>query len=123
LLDHRIVEFALNLPPGHKIRLAETKVLLRRAMATRLPHAILRKPKQGFSIPLKHWLRGPLRPLMHDLLAGDCIKRRGYFSGATVSRWMHEHLQARADHSHRLWALMVFELWHQSVFDKAGAAW
>jgi hypothetical protein len=36
---------------------------------------------------------------------------------------MQEHLQARADHSHRLWALMVFELWHQSVFDKAGAAW
>jgi asparagine synthase (glutamine-hydrolysing) len=115
LLDHRIVEFAVNLPPAMKLHGMQRKVILREAMAGRLPAQILNKSKQGFSIPLKHWLCGPLRPLMTDLLAEDCISRRGYFQPECVSRWISEHLDGRANHSHRLWALMVFEKWQRSV--------
>lgn len=115
LLDHRIVEFAVNLPPGLKIRGMQRKVILRKAMAGRLPARIVNKSKQGFSIPLKHWLGGPLRPLMRDLLAEDCVRRRGYFQPECVSRWVCEHMEGRANHSHRLWALMVFEMWQRSV--------
>jgi asparagine synthase (glutamine-hydrolysing) len=117
LLDHRIVEFALNLPPHLKLNRGQTKIILRRAMNGRVPEQVLNKPKQGFSIPLKHWLRAPLRPLMNDLLSADCISRRGYFEPGTVTRWTTEHLEGRANHSHRLWALMVFELWHRHVMD------
>jgi asparagine synthase (glutamine-hydrolysing) len=115
LLDHRIVEFALNLPARFKLNRGQTKVILRRAMSDRLPHAVLNKPKQGFSIPLKHWLRGPLRPMMTDLLAPDCIRQRGYFNPDTVQQWVTEHLTEKANHSHRLWSLMLFELWTQQV--------
>jgi len=120
LLDHRIVEFALNLPARLKLggRPAQTKVILRRAMRGRLPDGILNRPKQGFSIPLKHWLGGPLKPLMLDLLSARGLGRRGYFNLETVGRWLSEHLGGRANHSHRLWALMVFELWHQQVLDR-----
>jgi asparagine synthase (glutamine-hydrolysing) len=118
LLDHRIVEFAFNLPPRLKVSGAQTKVILRRAMRGRLPDGILNRPKQGFSIPLKDWLFGPLRPLMLDLLSARSIGRRGYFNLETVGRWLSEHLGGRANHSHRLWALMVFELWHQQVLDR-----
>jgi asparagine synthase (glutamine-hydrolysing) len=117
LLDHRIVEFALNLPPYLKLNGRETKAILRRVMANRLPEAVLNKPKEGFSIPLKHWLRHELRPLMHDLLSSDTVRQRGYFKPETVARWIAEHEASRANHSHRLWALMVFELWHRQVFD------
>ncbi len=117
LLDHRVVEFALNLPPHLKLNGDETKVILRRVMANRLPEAVLNKPKEGFSIPLKHWLRGELRPLMNDLLAPDTVHRRGYFDPKTVARWVSEHQASQANHSHRLWALMVFELWHRQVMD------
>ncbi|MCA9923437.1 MAG: asparagine synthase (glutamine-hydrolyzing), partial [Anaerolineales bacterium] len=117
LLDHRIVEFALNLPPHLKLNGDETKVILRRIMADRLPEAILKKPKEGFSIPLKHWLRNEMKPLLTDLLAPDVIRRRGYFEPETVTRWVSEHMTRQANHSHRLWALMVFELWHQQVMD------
>ena len=113
LLDYRIVEFALNLPPHFKRLRGESKVILRRAMSGRLPEVVLNKPKQGFSIPLKHWLRGPLRPLMTDLLASDTIRRRGYFQAAAIEQWIGEHLAGRANHSHRLWGLMVFELWQR----------
>jgi asparagine synthase (glutamine-hydrolysing) len=117
LLDHRIVEFALSLPPQSKLRYGRTKVILRRAMHGRLPEEVLNRPKQGFSIPLKHWLRGSLRPLMTDLLSTDCVRRRGYFEPQTVNGWVSEHLQRRANHSHRLWALMIFELWHRQILD------
>jgi asparagine synthase (glutamine-hydrolysing) len=117
LLDHRLVEFAVNLPATAKLHGNQTKSILRRAMSGRLPPAVLNKPKEGFSIPLKHWLRSQLRPLMIDLLSTETIRRRGYFSPACVDRWKREHLAGQADHSHRLWALMVFELWHQQVYE------
>ena len=117
LLDHRIVEFALNLPPQMKLTRHTTKSILRRTMAGRVPKEVLEKPKEGFSIPLKHWLRRELRPLMTDLLAPDTIRRRGYFDPDCIGAWMKEHLEQRANHSHRLWGLMVFELWHRHVVD------
>jgi asparagine synthase (glutamine-hydrolysing) len=115
LLDYRIVEFALNLPPHLKLNGKETKVILRRIMADKLPKAVLNKPKEGFSIPLKHWLRGELRPLLHDLLSPHAIQQRGLFNPTTVAQWLAEHEAGRANHSHRLWALMVLELWHRQV--------
>ena len=117
LLDHRIVEFALNLPPQMKLNGRTTKTILRRAMTGRLPQEVLEKPKEGFSIPLKHWLRRELRPLMNDLLAPQTIRRRGYFDPDCISGWIKEHQEQRANHSHRLWALMVLELWHRHVVD------
>ncbi len=117
LLDHRIVEFALSLPPHFKLRRGHTKLILKQAMRGRLPEEVLNRPKEGFSIPLKHWLRGPLQPLMTDLLSPDCVRRRGYFEPETVEHWVAEHLQGRANHSHRLWGLMVFELWHRHMLD------
>jgi asparagine synthase (glutamine-hydrolysing) len=118
LLDHRIVEFALNLAPKMKVDGSQTKVILRRAMADLLPREVLDKPKEGFSIPLKHWLRQDLRPLMMDLLAPDTLHRRGYFRPSCVGKWIEEHEARRANHSHRLWALMVFELWHRKVLEE-----
>jgi asparagine synthase (glutamine-hydrolysing) len=119
LLDHRIVEFALNLPNSLKLNRLKTKVALRKVAANRVPAEILNKPKQGFSIPLKHWLNGPLKPMMTDLLSTETIRARGYFEPQTVTRWIQEHLDGRANHSHRLWALMVIELWQQRVLDAA----
>ena len=117
LLDYRIVELAVNLPAYMKLHRGQTKRILKKAMADRLPESVLTKPKQGFSIPLKNWLRAELKPMMLDLLTQDSILRRGLFSAETVATWVDEHLKGRANHSHRLWALMVFELWHRQVLD------
>jgi asparagine synthase (glutamine-hydrolysing) len=118
LLDHRIVEFALNLPPHLKLNGRTTKAILRQIMAERLPPAILTKSKEGFSIPLKHWLRRELRPLLHDLLSAGSLKKRGHFDPACVTGWIKEHEAQQVNHSHRLWSLMVLELWHRHMIDK-----
>jgi asparagine synthase (glutamine-hydrolysing) len=114
LLDYRIVEFALNLPPHMKLNGSRTKSVLRNAVKRLVPDLVLEKPKQGFSIPMKHWLRTSLKPMMLDLLSKDSLNQHGYFSHLVVAKWIQEHLDERANHSHRLWSLMVFEMWRRS---------
>lgn len=115
LLDYRIVEFAMNLPPEMRINGNTTKAILRQVMASRLPDAVLNKPKEGFSTPIKNWLKGPLKPMMLDLLDPASVKQRGYFEPATVARWVDDHLNDHVNHSHRLWSLMVFEQWQRTM--------
>ena len=114
LLDYHIVEFAMNLPPHMKLNGSRTKSILRNAVKRLVPDIVLEKPKQGFSIPMKHWLRTSLKPMMLDLLSKDSLHKHGYFDHPMVSKWIQEHLNGYANHSHRLWSLMVFEMWHHN---------
>ena len=114
LLDHRIAEFALNLPPHMKLSHSKTKIIMRRALKRLVPDLVLEKPKEGFSIPMKHWLGSSLQPMMMDLLSKKTVQQRGYFNPQVVSSWIQEHLEGRVNHAHRLWALMVLELWHRA---------
>jgi asparagine synthase (glutamine-hydrolysing) len=111
LLDHVFVERVAAIPSRLKLRGATRKYIFKRAVAPLLPAQILAKRKEGFSIPMKSWLRQELRPLMRDLLSPAEVKRQGYFDGAEIERLMIEHDAGRENHSHRLWALMVFQLW------------
>ena len=70
--------------PPHKVRGLAKKRLLRRAVAPLLPRAIMRGRKQGFSIPLAAWLRGPLEPFAREVLSPETLARQGCFDPATV---------------------------------------
>ena len=110
-LDHRVVEFAFTLPPALKMKGFDTKFILKRTFWDALPAEVQNRDKQGFSIPIKNWIRGELKPMMLDLLAEDRLRRQGYFKPEFVSTLIDEHLRGVANHSHTLWALMVFEQW------------
>jgi asparagine synthase (glutamine-hydrolysing) len=112
LLDYHIVEFALNLPPSMRLNGMRTKAILRQGVKNFLPDVVLDKPKQGFSIPMKQWLCNSLKPMMLDLLSMDSLRKHGYFNPKVISAWVQQHLAGRINHSHRLWALMVFQIWH-----------
>lgn len=116
-LDYRLVEFAAALPSDLKLRGFQTKYLLKRSMATKLPQTILNRKKEGFSIPIKNWLKRELCPLMHDLLSSERIKREGYFSSSYIEQLKADHLQGVANHSHQLWSLMMFEIWQDSYLN------
>src|SRR5207247_1792876 len=87
------------------------KRLLRRAVAPLLPDAILRGEKRGFSVPMAAWLRGELQPLARDLLSPDAMRRMDFFRPEAATRLLDEHVAGRADHSRKIWALLVFALW------------
>jgi asparagine synthase (glutamine-hydrolysing) len=76
-----------------------------------VPRECVYRSKQGFSIPIKNWLKNELRPLAEQYLASDRVRREGLFEPAVVGRLWREHLDNRANHSHLLWALLVFEQW------------
>ncbi|MGH7544420.1 MAG: asparagine synthase-related protein, partial [Gemmatimonadota bacterium] len=113
LLDHRLVELAFQVPPDLKVRGGRTKILLKRVAARHVPPECVYRPKEGFSIPLKHWLKDGLRPLMEDLLSPARVGAGGLFESVEVDRLKREHLEGRANHSHLLWSLMVFEMWRR----------
>lgn len=110
-LDHRLVEFTATIPSRFKLRGMKTKAILKKAMKNILPPEILNRGKEGFSIPIKNWLKDELRPLMMEVLDPQKIKREGFFSPAYVQQLMEEHLSGAENHSHRLWAMMVFGIW------------
>ena len=79
-----------------------------------LPESILNRKKEGFSIPMKNWLRRELQPLMRDLLAPQRIERRGLFDSSVVAQLMDEHTTGKENHAHTLFPLMVFERWAEA---------
>ena len=122
LLDHRLVEFAARLPPALKVRRLSRKHLLRRVARDLLPEAILRRPKQGFPVPMGQWLRGEARELCRDLLSPASVRRRGVFAPPAVQRLLVEHDTGRADHGAVLWALLGVEIWHRLFVDEGARA-
>lgn len=111
MLDHRIVEFALNMPINRKFRDGRTKWILRQVAFRHVPAAFLERPKQGFEMPVGVWLRGPLRDWAESLLDEHRISTEGYLDTARVRRCWKEHLGGRLDGQARLWNVLMFQSW------------
>jgi asparagine synthase (glutamine-hydrolysing) len=122
LLDHRLVSFAARIPSRLKLASdSATKYLLHEAMADVLPRRILeRQDKLGNSVPLKNWLRdrSELQQLVDEYLSPDNVRRRGLFDPAAVQRLRERHRSGRENHSHRIWSLLVLELWCRAHLDR-----
>jgi asparagine synthase (glutamine-hydrolysing) len=116
-LDAALVDTIQPLPPSFKLGRRTTKRLLKRALAGRLPAPILARPKKGFGIPVASWLRGPLAPLLADLLGRDRVTRQGLFNPDEVERLIAEHQSRRRDHRKPLWTLLMFQLWCRHWLD------
>lgn len=110
-LDADVMELAFSMPGHLKIRNGERKWVLKHAMRGLLPDTILTRRKQGFSIPMKNWLRRDLQPLMRELLAPERVATRGWFEPAEVARLVDAHVAGRENHAHTLFPLMVLEHW------------
>jgi asparagine synthase (glutamine-hydrolysing) len=117
-LDHQVVEFCAALPAAVKTDGRSRKMALRDAFRGLLPEAILDRPKQGFSIPLRSWLRGPLAALARDVLVDQPRGLGEFFHLSAIRRLYEAHVTGRRNHAHRLWALMVFELWYRLMIEQ-----
>jgi asparagine synthase (glutamine-hydrolysing) len=119
LLDHHVVEWAARLPEAFKWRpLLQTKWILREALKGWVPPDILSGKKKGFGLPLAAWMRGKWRAFVEETLSSERALRRGYFRPKEIRRLLSEHAAGQADHSHRLWTLVMLELWHHAYVDR-----
>ncbi len=114
-LDHEFVEYALALPATNKLGLlgGPNKRLMRDAARTVMPSALASRPKQGFKPPVDAWMRGRLKPLATEALLEPSSRLRDHVDIAVIRRLIDDHAAGRSN-GHRLWTLLVHELWSRA---------
>jgi asparagine synthase (glutamine-hydrolysing) len=113
-LNREMIEMAARMPPRLKLRGLTRKYVLKRALENVLPKEVVWRKKAGFGAPIRSWLRGPLRPLVNDLLSEKTVKKRGIFRPGEVKRVVDANFSGREDYNLQVFQLLGLELWHQA---------
>ncbi|HXL80262.1 MAG TPA: asparagine synthase (glutamine-hydrolyzing) [Pyrinomonadaceae bacterium] len=111
-LDHYLVEYAMSIPVGLKIKGTSGKHILKRALEKVLPADLLYRPKRGFGAPIREWFRGDSGEMLAGLIMNSSIRRRELFDYAFITRLVDEHARGARDWSFHLWALLNVSLWY-----------
>lgn len=112
LLDHNIVEFALNLDEGLKNKGGEAKYLLKQVLYDYVDKSLFDRPKQGFSIPLAKWLKGSLSAKVEEMLSPEVTKKVGWLNVGEVQKVLKKFKGGRDYYFNRVWAIMIFHQWY-----------
>jgi asparagine synthase (glutamine-hydrolysing) len=112
LLDHKVVEFAWSLPMSFKLRDRQPKWLLRQLTHRHVPKELMERPKTGFRVPLRSWLRGVLRPWAEALLDEHQLREQGFFDPRAVREMWTDLLSGRRRNHTQLWNILMFQAWY-----------
>ncbi|NQT22267.1 MAG: asparagine synthase (glutamine-hydrolyzing), partial [Candidatus Omnitrophica bacterium] len=115
-LDPEFIDFATSLSPNLKLKGFNTKYIVKKAMAGKLPAKILKKAKHGFAAPVGQWFRKELKELLLDTFSKEKVKKDGIFNFREIDSIIQNHLSGRLDYSRELWSLFVFQMWHDKWF-------
>ncbi|HSI65172.1 MAG TPA: asparagine synthase C-terminal domain-containing protein, partial [Candidatus Saccharimonadia bacterium] len=118
LVDKDVAAAMFQAAPHLRIQGSVQKHLLKEIGIKHLPRDVVHRPKASFNSPLRAWMRGPLSPLVDDMLSETQVKSRGLLNPKTVRRWVEEDRAGREDHSMWLWTLLTWEIWHRTFLDK-----
>jgi asparagine synthase (glutamine-hydrolysing) len=108
LLDHRLVEFAWEIPISLKFRNHSGKHILRRLLERYVPRELFERPKMGFGIPIDGWLRGPLKGWASDWLSSGGDE---FFDRKAIGDNWQQHQIGRVNRGGQLWTVLMFDLW------------
>ena len=117
MLNHQIVEFAMQLPQEYKLRDNQTKWLLREVLHRRVPKELIDRPKAGFAIPIGFWLRTSLKAWADDLLSESSIHEQGFFHAVEIRERWQQHLSGTHNWEHFLWNILMFQSWHKNFHE------
>lgn len=113
LLDHRFVEFAARIPARFKLKPGrnafQKKYLLTEYAVSKISPE-LRRPKQGFGIPLADWLSGAFYPQLVDRMKDT----NGFFCDFFDTEELECYARSREtvkNHAPRIWALLMLQSW------------
>lgn len=116
-LDHRLIEYSMNLPQSLKIQGGEQKYLLKKVLEDFLPKDLIYRTKWGFPAPFEHWLQDELQPLIAYYLNEAVLQKQGIFNPSFVTQLLKEFASGKTYHFKRIWALLYFQLWYEEYVD------
>jgi asparagine synthase (glutamine-hydrolysing) len=114
LLDQRLIELFATFPVRLKVRGRETKYLLKRMAETRVPPGVLYRRKQGFDLPIREWMAGPMRGFVREALGQASPALQEFLRPEAALALAEEHAHGR-NHKNMLWRLVVLALWSRSL--------
>lgn len=117
ILDHRIVEFAMNVDPGLKLREGGSKWLLKQVLYRHLPASLFERPKWGFGMPLVHWLQGPLAHWLDEYLSPELVKQAGFVDLQFVNQLKALFSGGKTYLYHRLWLMVLLHKWYRETIE------
>src|SRR4029079_19779707 len=109
-LDKEVFDVASKIPTELKIANGTTKAILREAARGIVPDHVLNRRKLGFPVPIRHWLKDEMHDWAVDIVRTSQTDQ--YLDKHAVLRLIEEHRAGVLDHSRRIWALLVFMIWH-----------
>ena len=117
LLDDEMLALTARIPPELKLKRLTRKYIFKRSMESVLPRDVVWRRKAGFGAPIRSWLVGDLKGMVHDLLAPSAVQARGLFEPKEVARLSRANEMGQEDNALRIWALLTLELWYRTFID------
>jgi asparagine synthase (glutamine-hydrolysing) len=117
-LDHNFVEFAVSIPSNKKLNFTDNKSILKKVASSYLPKEIACRKKQRQLPDIAAWMRSDLKDTMQDLILGEKSRSRHYFEFNYIEKLWEQHQSKKFDHSHKLFSIASFELWHRVFIDQ-----
>ena len=113
LLDHRIIEFAAQLPENLKMKGDNKKYLLKQIVHDYVPSEMMERPKMGFGVPVFNWLRNDLRYYAEEYMSDASFEKHGLFKIKGVKHIMHQFYQGNRNYNNLFWYLLMFQMWYK----------
>ena len=117
-LDHNLVEFAASLPGAMKIKNGRVKHVLKESVRGLLPDGILDRPKEGFLMPINHWLLENLKPYVMDTLSETRLSRHGLFKRNAIKQILDAHYTGKENYGNRVWNILNLQLWWDAYIER-----
>ena len=113
MLDHRILEFAAQIPDEYKYQNRIKKRILREITHDYIPKELLDRPKMGFAIPIAKWLKNELRDHVEEYLNEDRIEKQGIFNWEFITKLKMDFYKGRKEYDSKLWYFLMFQMWYE----------
>lgn len=114
LLDHRLIEFAAQLPSKFKYDNGIKKLILKEITHDYLPEKLMDRPKMGFAAPIQTWFKEPMgRDLLRHYLDGNKIEAQGILNSRKVSNLLNAYLDGKTVDFNQIWLLLMFQMWYE----------
>lgn len=116
-LDLELVKFSTHLPVGMKMKGKEAKYILKKTMEKYLPKTVIYRPKTGFDLPVRQWIRRDLDDMIEDYLSEEHIRKRGIFDEKNVRQLIKDNKIGKIDASYTIFSLLCIESWFRQFVD------